>query len=94
MAGLPVREDIPVKEVADRWLGGCSINDLAAEYSTVPSLIQRRIARARKEYPGLPWAERKPAQQQGPTVGYRLMNDGVPGGDNASNGSLISRRKR
>ena len=74
--GLPMRADVPVRDVALKWLDGMTVLAIAAEYDATFSMIQRRIVRARKEFPELPWAEREPANKTGPTMNYRRMNDG------------------
>jgi hypothetical protein len=94
--GRPMREDIPVRDVALKWLGGQSMLSIASEYGVDLDMIRRRIKKARKEMPELPWAEREPANKPGPTQAYRNMNDGKQGESVIRQGSVLrgSRRGR
>jgi hypothetical protein len=91
MAGVPRRDDITVLDVALKWVNGMTHVSIAAEYGASVELIQRRLKQARATYPDLPWEKRDAAIRRGPTVAYRLMNDGNPGTSGTSASAFRSR---
>lgn len=90
------RPDIPVKEVAERWLAGETIEILAEVYGCTPNPIKLRLAKARKQFPDLPWGSRSPVPRKESVGEYTEMKDGVPGTRGVRPGSVIpmARRRR
>lgn len=86
------RPDIPVREVAERWLAGESILTLATAYEVGASAITLRLKRAREEFPELPWDQRKPRPTASAARTYAKMNDGKPGVQEAA-GSFVRKRR-
>lgn len=83
------RHDNTPEQVARRWLAGESVLDLAVELMTDEELIKRRIRKARREFPGLPWDRRPEKQTRSSTLDYRSMNDGIPGESVLREGSVV-----
>ena len=71
------RDDVPAREVAERWLNGETAVTIATDYACSAFTINRRIATARELHPDLPWHLRD--QPFGSSVGYVRMNDGKKG---------------
>lgn len=75
--GFVGRDDIPIKDVAEQWLGGMTITAIAAQHKVTHPAISRRITKARTLYPDLPWHLRdKPGES---AAGYMHMKDGKAG---------------
>ena len=89
---FPTRDDVPVREVAEKFVAGASFLALAAEYDASMDLVQRRVRKARTLYPELDWAARDAQVAVGPTVKYVTMTDGKPGRRGTS--SAVHRGRR
>lgn len=89
-----VRTDIPVLEVAQRWLSGESMEDISTSFHCSSALINTRIVKARKDFPDLPWNDRKEKELPGGSgiKNYVGMNDGKPGDSRVREGSVIRAR--
>ncbi len=88
------RPDIDTREVAERWLAGESMEKISVDLHCSPGAISGRIAKARTEFPDLPWADRKPTDRSGGSgvKGYVEMNDGKLGHPGIREGSIIKSR--
>lgn len=95
MDGRVKRPDLDNREIALDWLGGLSQLDLSIKYDCSPQTINTRLAKARVEFPGLPWGERRvvpgSTSSGGSGVkGYLRMNDGKPGESALPRGSIVN----
>lgn len=73
------RPDLDILAIAQRWLSGEPILSLATSLETSEATIRRRLIKARKIYPELPWDARQKPSRVGPTSEYTSMNDGKQG---------------
>jgi hypothetical protein len=88
------RNDITPEAVAKRWLSGETILALAISLEVSEELIKRRLRKARKDLPDLPWTQRSATQTRGSVQEYREMKDGVPGARSLKQGSIVHGRHR
>lgn len=87
------RPDLDNKTIAQRWLAGESILDLATDLNTTMPTIRRRLDKARTEFPDLLWDQRQKSSRTGPTQEYTHMTDGKPGAHSIKPGSIIRARR-
>lgn len=95
MDGRVKRPDLDNRVIAERWLAGESQLDLSIAFNCSPQTINSRLAKARTEFPGLPWNDRQVIP--GSTVSggsgvksYLRMNDGKPGESSLPRGSIVN----
>jgi hypothetical protein len=86
---VPKRPDILAEDVARRWLAGDSILVLSIAYDCSLGTIDNRLAKARVEFPDLPWGEREVSPTPVGTKEYLEMNDGKQGESVVRQGSVI-----
>jgi hypothetical protein len=95
MDGRVKRPDLDNHEIALAWLEGLSHLDLSVKFDCSPQTISTRLAKARKEFPDLPWDERQiipgsTASGGSGVKGYLRMNDGRPGESALPRGSIVN----
>ncbi len=88
------RPEISTLEVAQRWLAGESMEVISVSLNCSPGLVSSRVAKARTQFPELPWSDRKPTDRSGGsrTRAYVEMNDGKPGESRLREGSVVRGR--
>lgn len=89
MDGRVKRPDLCNRSIALDWLDGMSQLSLSVKYDCSPQTINTRLQKAKKEFPGLPWGERRAGKQTSSVAEYVQMNDGRPGESAVRQGSVI-----
>lgn len=89
------RPDLDTRQIALEWLGGLSQLDLSIKYDCSTRTIIARLAKARAEFPDLPWEGRQvipgsTASGGSGVRGYLLMKDGKPGESPIPRGSIVN----
>ena len=93
MDGRVKRPDLDSRAIAERWIAGESRLDLSITFNCSRNTIDSRLAKARIEFPDLPWNERQAALSGGSGVkNYLRMNDGKPGESVIPQGSIVNGR--
>lgn len=95
MDGRVKRPDLDNREIALAWLEGLSQLDLSIRFNCSPQTINTRLAKARKEFPDLPWNDRQVIPGSTTSGGsgvknYLRMNDGRPGESALPRGSIVN----
>lgn len=91
MDGRVKRPDLDNRRIALDWLDGLSQLNLSILHDCSPQTISLRLKAARKEFPELPWDDRKATQEnpEGAVKDYVRMNDGKIGETAIRQGSVI-----
>lgn len=95
MDGRVKRPDLDNRVLAERWLAGESQLDLSIAFDCSPQTVSGRLAKARTEFPDLPWNDRKVIPGSTASGGsgvkdYLRMNDGKPGESALPRGSIVN----
>lgn len=91
------RPDLDNREIALEWLGGSSQLDLSTKHNCSMKTIRTRLAKARNEFPELPWDDRRVIPGSATSGGsgvkdYVRMTDGKPGESTLLQGSIVNGR--